>query len=290
MKHIFSIEDLSARQIMRLLERSLEFKAGKKADFSDKKVMNLFFENSTRTKTSFQAAEINLGMKTLVFDAATSSVTKGESLYDTIKTIQSIGVDLAVIRHFEDAYYKELENIDMAIINGGDGKGQHPSQCLLDLLTIYEKFNHFEGLKVAIVGDLMHSRVAHSNSMALDKLGADLYFGGPKRWYAEEFEEFGPHKSIDELVDEMDVIMLLRVQQERMTGKLSLDDYLDEYGMTLERANRMKPTSIIMHPAPVNRGVEIADNVVECDKSVIFKQMTNGVFARMAMIEYVLNG
>lgn len=290
MKHILSIEDLSARQIVTLVQRALQFKAGEKSDFSDKKAMNLFFENSTRTRTSFQAAEINLGMGILSFDAGTSSVSKGETLYDTVKTVRSIGVDLAVIRHPEDAYYRQLEGIDVHIINAGDGKGQHPSQSMLDLVTIYEQFERFEGLKVAIIGDLMHSRVAHSNSMALQKLGAKLHYGGPHEWYSKEYRSFGAHHPVDELIPKMDVVMLLRVQKERMTGQLSLENYLSNFGLTMDRVNKMKSNAIIMHPAPVNRGVEIADEVVECEKSVIFKQMTNGVYARMAMIEYVLNG
>lgn len=290
MKHILSIEDLSARQIVTLIQRALQFKAGEKSDFSHKKAMNLFFENSTRTRTSFQAAEINLGMGILSFDAGTSSVSKGETLYDTVKTVRSIGVDLAVIRHPEDAYYRQLEGIDVHIINAGDGKGQHPSQSMLDLVTIYEQFEGFEGLKVGIIGDLMHSRVAHSNSMALQKLGAKLHYAGPQEWYSEEYRSFGAHHPIDELIPKMDVVMLLRVQKERMTGTLSLENYLSDFGLTMDRVHKMKPNAIIMHPAPVNRGVEIADEAVECEKSVIFEQMTNGVYARMAMIEYVLNG
>lgn len=294
MKDILTMESFNNEQVMEMINRALEFKNGARANFEDKKVMNLFFEDSTRTKTSFQAAEANFKMERLNFDASTSSINKGETLYDTVKTIQSIGVDLVVIRHKQDEYYNEIKDIDIHILNAGDGKGQHPSQSFLDLMTIYEKFGTFEDLNIAIVGDLKHSRVAHSNSSVLKKLGANLFYGGPKEWYTEEFEKFGPLKQIDDLVENMDVIMLLRVQNERLDSEdknvVSTENYLNKYGLTLKRANEMKKDAIIMHPAPVNRGVEIADEVVEHEKSVIFKQMTNGVFARMAMIEKVLKG
>ncbi len=289
MKSIFSIEHLSKSQIQTLINRSIDFRNGASADFSQKKAINLFFEDSTRTRTSFQAAELNLGMKILSFDTGSSSVNKGETLYDTVKSLQSIGVDLAVIRHQEDAYYKNLKGIDLAMINAGDGKGEHPSQGLLDLMTIFDHFKKFKGLNIAIVGDLRHSRVAHSDSNALHKLGAHLFYSGPAQWYSEEYRAFGPHRDLDTLLPDMDVIMLLRIQKERMEKLEAFDeDYLTQYGLTMARVNRMKKQAIIMHPGPVNRGVELADEVVECERSVIFKQMTNGVFARMAMIEYVL--
>lgn len=290
MKSILSIKHLSVSQIQTLINRAIEFRDGALADFSQKKAINLFFEDSTRTRTSFQAAELNLGMKILNFGAKESSVNKGETLYDTVKTIQSIGADLAIIRHPQDEYYKELENIDIHIINAGDGKGEHPSQALLDLTTIYDHFKIFKDLKIGIVGDLRHSRVAHSDSHALSLLGAHLFYSGPKEWYSGEYEEFGPHKALDDIIEEMDVIMLLRIQQERMQSIVAFDNYLENHGLTMERVGKMKKDAIIMHPAPVNRGVELADEVVECDKSVIFEQMTNGVYARMAMIEAVLEG
>lgn len=292
MDNILTMDVVATNDVMRIIERALEFKHGAKSSFQNKSVMNMFFENSTRTKTSFQMAEANLGMNVLNFDADTSSIKKGETLYDTVKTVESIGVDVAVIRDSQDAYYQQLEDIDIHILNAGDGKGQHPSQSFLDLMTIYEKFHHFEGLNVAIVGDLKHSRVAHSNSVILEKLGANLYYGGPESWYSNEFHKFGPLLPIDELVEQMDVVMLLRVQKERLDDdeNFKVDNYLDKFGLTQKRADKMLSTAIIMHPAPVNRGVEIANEVVECNKSVIFPQMTNGVYARMAMLEEVLQG
>jgi aspartate carbamoyltransferase len=276
----------------------MEFKTGKKSNIGqDKFAINLFFENSTRTKSSFQVAEMKLGMNEIEFEASTSSTTKGESLYDTVKTEESIGASVAVIRHSQDKYYEDLVNnhdLKIHIINGGDGTGQHPSQSLLDLMTIYEHFGTFAGLKVGIIGDLSHSRVAHSNAEILTRLGADMYFGGLDSWYTPEFAQMGPHMDVDDLCKEMDVVMLLRVQHERLSAEenknFSKEAYFEKYGLNMDRVNMMKDDAMIMHPAPVNRGAEIADDVVECDKSYIFRQMNNGVYVRMAMIDAVLEG
>lgn len=298
MKNILSMSQLSNEEVLNLIDSAIDFKAGKKSEIGqDKFVINLFFENSTRTKSSFQVAEMKLGMKEIEFEASTSSTSKGETLYDTVKTEESIGASVAVIRHSQDKYYEDLvnnHNLKIHIINGGDGTGQHPSQSLLDLMTIYEHFGSFDGLKVGIIGDLSHSRVAHSNAEILTRLGASVCFGGLDSWYTPEFAEIGPHMSVDELCQEMDVVMLLRVQHERLSAEenknFSKADYFEKYGLDMNRVNMMKPDAMIMHPAPVNRGAEIADDVVECDKSYIFPQMANGVFMRMAMIEAVLEG
>ena len=217
-----------------------------------------------------------------------SSVNKGESLYDTVKTFEALGVDGVVIRHSQDEYFKELEGINIPIFNGGDGKTNHPTQSLLDLMTIYEEYGHFEGLKCCIIGDISHSRVAHTNITVMQQLGMDVYVSGP-----EEFNDnSAPYLTIDEAIKTCDVIMLLRVQFERHSENMSMtnEEYHKEFGLTLERVSKMKDNAIIMHPAPVNRGVEIASDVVECEKSRIFKQMTNGVYVRMAVISMVLDG
>lgn len=292
------MSQLSNEEVLNLIDSAIDFKAGKKSEIGqDKFAINLFFENSTRTKSSFQVAEMKLGMKEIEFEASTSSTSKGETLYDTVKTEESIGASVAVIRHSQDKYYEDLvnnHNLKIHIINSGDGTGQHPSQSLLDLMTIYEHFGSFDGLKVGIIGDLSHSRVAHSNAEILTRLGASVCFGGLDSWYTPEFAEIGPHMSVDELCQEMDVVMLLRVQHERLSAEenknFSKADYFEKYGLDMNRVNMMKPDAMIMHPAPVNRGAEIADDVVECDKSYIFPQMANGVFMRMAMIEAVLEG
>ncbi|MFV0559543.1 MAG: aspartate carbamoyltransferase catalytic subunit [Enterococcus sp.] len=297
LKHLLTVEALTDQEVIGLIRRGREFKNG--AHWTPEKqqyfATNLFFENSTRTHKSFDVAEKKMGLEVIEFEASTSSVKKGETLYDTVLTMSALGVDVAVIRHGDENYYDELiqsKTIQCAIINGGDGSGQHPTQCLLDLMTIYEEFGRFSGLKVAIVGDITHSRVAKSNMQMLKRLGAQVFFSGPEEWYDKEFEVYGHYVPLDELVDQVDVMMMLRVQHERHDGTeiFSKEEYHEEYGLTIERAKRMKKKAIIMHPAPVNRDVELADSLVESKQSRIIEQMTNGVFVRMAILEAVLNG
>ncbi len=288
MRGLLTLKDLSTDKIIELIKYAEKLKKGFRISYPDKKIATLFFENSTRTQYSFQVAMMNLGIKVVDFDTQLSSIAKGESLYDTVRTFEALGVDGVVIRHPKDQYYKELENIKIPIFNGGDGKSDHPTQSLLDLMTIHEEFGKFEGLKVCMVGDISHSRVAHTNIEIMNRLGMDVYISGP-----EEFNDnSAKYISLDEAVTSMDVIMLLRVQferhQERM--KISVEEYHKKYGMTKERMLSMKDTAIIMHPAPINRGVEIADEVAECSKSRIYKQMTNGVYIRMAAISDALDG
>jgi aspartate carbamoyltransferase catalytic subunit len=297
LQNFVSVEDLTNEEILALLKRGEEFKAGATWEKPKKQLFatNMFFENSTRTHNSFQIAERKLGVDVLEFDAASSSLQKGETLYDTVLTLDALGVDVCVIRHGADAYYEELiesPTINTAIVNGGDGSGQHPSQCALDLMTIQEEFGHFKDLKVAIVGDITHSRVAKSNMQMLTRLGAKVYFSGPSEWYSSEFDKYGEYRPIDELIDEVDVMMMLRVQHERHDGSTSFskEDYHREYGLTVKRAKLMQPHAIIMHPAPVNRDVELADELVEAENSRIVCQMTNGVYVRMAILEAVLSG
>nr|HPJ01115.1 aspartate carbamoyltransferase catalytic subunit [Enterococcus sp.] len=277
--------------------RGQEFKRGAKWTPAKDQyfVTNLFFENSTRTHKSFEIAEKKLGIDVIEFDTDKSSVQKGETLYDTVLTMSAIGVDAAVIRHGDENYYDELiqsRTIQCSIINGGDGSGQHPTKCLLDLLTIYEEFGSFEKLKVAIVGDITHSRVAKSNMQMLKRLGAQVFFSGPETWYDQSFEVYGHYLPLDDLIEEVDVMMLLRVQHERHDAheSFSKEEYHQQYGLTIERATKMKEKAIIMHPAPVNRDVEIADSLVESYKSRIVTQMSNGVFVRMAILEAILEG
>ena len=260
LKHFVSVENLGETEVMDLLKRAQEFKAGKQLELSQPVyAVNMFFENSTRTHTSFEMAESKLGLKELAFNPAQSSVNKGESLYDTLLTMDALGVDLAVIRHSKDNYYQELidlkadQHLNLGIINAGDGSGQHPSQCLLDMLTIYEEFGHFAGLKVAIIGDITNSRVAKSNMQLLTRLGAEVYFSGPKYWYSHEFDSYGQYLDVDELLPKMDVVMLLRVQHERHTGDQNEADfsaaaYHEKYGLNQARYAKLKPQAIIMHP------------------------------------------
>ena len=288
---MLTTRDLPVEKINALLKIADEFSEGKtlKAE-GEIYVSNLFFEDSTRTKTSFDLAQRRLGLNVVPFDVTASSVNKGESLYDTVKTLESLGVDLLVIRHKQDKYYEELKNLGISVINGGDGSGNHPSQTLLDLMTIQQEFGKFKGLKVGIVGDVKHSRVANSNAEALRKLGAKVYFSGPEKWFDEGTIINGTYLSIDDLVREVDVLMLLRIQHERHGEKMkiSLESYHRKFGLTKDREKMMKKDAIIMHPAPINRGVEIDSELVECDRSRIFKQMKNGVFARMAILKDAL--
>ena len=289
---MLNVSSLSNEEILNILSQALEIANGK--EFKTKEsifVSNLFFENSTRTKISFEVAERKLGLNVIPFDISQSSVNKGESLYDTIKTLQSIGINLAVIRHPQNEYYNELKDIDISIINGGDGTGEHPSQTILDLMTIQQEFGSFENLKVAIVGDIKHSRVANSTSQALKKLGTEVYFSGPREWCNKnDLSQQGNFKEIYQIISEIDVLMLLRIQHERHDNQklFSVKNYLQQYGLTKEREQKMKKSAIIMHPAPINRGVEIDNDLVECPRSRIFKQMENGVFSRMAILKNTL--
>lgn len=296
LKHLVTMETLSNEEVLGLIQRGLAFKKGESVTLSRKYyASNLFFEDSTRTHKSFEMAELRLDMGMIDFDARTSSVNKGETLYDTILTMSALGVDICVIRHSEVDYYKQLidsPSIQTSIVNGGDGSGQHPSQSLLDLMTIYEEFGTFENLKIAIAGDITHSRVAKSNMQILKRLGADIYFTGPEEWYSAEFDVYGQHVAIDDIVEEVDVLMLLRVQHERHDGSesFSKETYNRLHGLTGERYKRLKEQAIVMHPAPVNRDVEIDDQLVEAPKSRIVHQMQNGVFVRMAILEAIVNG
>ncbi|MDO4903681.1 MAG: aspartate carbamoyltransferase catalytic subunit [Limosilactobacillus sp.] len=301
--HFVSVENLSTDQITSLIERAEYFKKGGATPELTKPVYvtNMFFENSTRTHTSFAMAEKKLGLTEIPFDSAHSSMSKGETLYDTCLVMNALGVDLTVIRAKENNYYNALINpgegqhLELGIVNGGDGSGQHPSQCMLDIMTIHEKFGHFDGLKVAIVGDITNSRVARSNMEILTRLGAEVYFSGPEYWYDHEFDKFGKYLPFDELVEEVDVMMLLRVQHERHDGdanEATFDaaDYHKKYGINHDVYQRLKKDCIIMHPGPINHDVELAGDLVEAPKSMFFKQMQNGVFMRMAMLEAVLRG
>ena len=288
MKGLLTLKDLKTEKIIELIEYAIELKNGKKVTYPGKKVVTLFYENSTRTHYSFQCALLNLGINVLSCDTQKSSAQKGESLYDTVRTFEYLGVDGVVIRSSQDEYFKELEGINIPIFNGGDGKTNHPTQSLLDLMTIYEEYGKFEGLKCCIVGDILHSRVAHTNIEIMERLGMEVYISGPEE-FNDNSAKFIP---FDEAIKEMDIIMLLRVQFERHKEgmKMSVEDYHKQYGLTLDKVECMKENAIIMHPAPVNRGVEIADDVVECEKSRIFPQMRNGVFIRMAVISQAMEG
>ena len=293
MRNFLSVEQFNNEEVMQLVFRALEFKHHKASFKSNASVVNMFFEDSTRTKMSFEMAQSKIGMERFNFDARTSSLSKGETLYDSLLTMQAIGIEVAVIRHSDRDFLNQLLDLDIQIVNAGSGNGQHPSQSLLDIMTIFEEFGTFENITVAIVGDITHSRVAMSNMTLLKQLGANVIFSGPEEYYDHKFDKYGTHMSIDEAVKVADVVMMLRVQLERHCEddqKYTKDEYFLKHGLTVNRKNLMKEHAIIMHPAPVNRGVEIASELVEHKKSRIVTQMSNGVFMRMAILEWVLEG
>ncbi|WP_042144967.1 aspartate carbamoyltransferase catalytic subunit [Paucisalibacillus sp. EB02] len=287
MNHFISINQLTNEQILELLENAGKYKTTNHKISSQLFAANLFFEPSTRTKMSFTIAERKLGLEVLNFHAEASSLQKGESLYDTVKTFESIGANVAIIRHESDNWITELEpKINIPIINAGAGKAEHPTQCMLDLLTIYEEFGRFKDLNVVIVGDIKHSRVAKSNAHALKRLGVNVFLSAAPGYEDESLDY--PYVSLDEAIQYCDVLMLLRIQHERHEEKLETSSYLTQYGLTKERESKMQQHAIILHPAPINRGVEIDGDLVECSRSRIFKQMTNGVYIRMAILTHVL--
>ncbi|PTI40481.1 aspartate carbamoyltransferase [Staphylococcus succinus] len=292
MDNLLSMEHLSTNEIHELIQRASAIKKGdlKPQRYEDKFVANLFFENSTRTKSSFLVAEQKLGLKLIDFETNTSSVQKGESLYDTCKTLEQVGADVLVIRHSQTTYYDELKSLNIPIINGGDGSGQHPTQSLLDIMTIYEEYQSFEGLNILICGDIKNSRVARSNFQSLSALGANVMFSSPEAW--KDYSLDAPYVDIDTVIDHVDIVMLLRVQHERHdngeTTSFEANNYHEQFGLTQARYNKLHNQAIVMHPAPVNRGVEIDHLLVEASKSRIFKQMENGMYLRMAVIDYIL--
>jgi aspartate carbamoyltransferase catalytic subunit len=290
MKKLLTMNELSIPEMEEILADAERFANGTIwRPEQQTMVANLFFEPSTRTKSSFEMAERKLGLEVIPFDPSASSVLKGETLYDTARTFESIGVKALVIRHEQDNYFDQLldKNLNIPIINAGDGCGNHPTQSLLDLMTIKQEFKGFKGLKVAIIGDITHSRVARSNAIALTRLGAKVVFSGPPEWF-DQNSGLGEYEKIDEAIVTSDVVMLLRIQHERHESNTETLDYLEQYGLTKQREQQMKPHAIIMHPAPINRGVEIDSELVECSRSRIFKQMENGVFIRMAVLKQVL--
>ncbi|MGE3508525.1 MAG: aspartate carbamoyltransferase catalytic subunit [Vicinamibacterales bacterium] len=299
-KDLLSIDDLTRDEIYRVLDtaeamREIGERPIKKVPtLRGKTVVNLFYEPSTRTRTSFEIAEKRLSADTLNIAVAASSVLKGETLADTAMNIEAMSPDMIVLRHASSGAGHLLSRICKSrIINAGDGMHEHPTQALLDAFTIRRHKQTIEGLKIAIVGDLLHSRVLRSNVLLLTKLGADVWVSGPPTLVPPGIDRLGVRvtSDVNEAVQDADVIMMLRIQQERMQGAFfpSLREYYNVFGMTRERVNRAKPSVIIMHPGPMNRGVEIASEVADGSYSVILEQVANGVSVRMAVL-YLLAG
>jgi aspartate carbamoyltransferase catalytic subunit len=299
-KDLLGISGLDAREITLILDTAEAMKeVGTRAikkvpTLRGRTVVNLFFEPSTRTRTSFEIAEKRLSADTLSIATATSSVSKGETLSDTVRNLEAMSPDMIVIRHAASGAPHLLARIcRSAIINAGDGMHEHPTQALLDAFTIREHKRRLHGLKIAIVGDLLHSRVLRSNIVLLNTMGAEIWVCGPATLMPPAIDRFGVHatSSVDEAVEGADVVMLLRIQQERMRGHFfpSIREYFTLFGMTPERIRRAKDDVIVMHPGPMNRGVEIDSAVADGPYSVILEQVSNGVAVRMAVL-YLLAG
>jgi aspartate carbamoyltransferase catalytic subunit len=299
-KDLLGIADLSPDEIALILDTAEAMKeigsrtVKKVPALRGKTVVNLFFEPSTRTRTSFEIAEKRLSADTLNVAIGTSSVVKGETLADTALNLEAMNPDMIVLRHSSSGACHLLSRIcRSAIVNAGDGMHEHPTQALLDAYTIREKKRTLRGLKVAIVGDLLHSRVLRSNIHLLTKMGADVWVCGPPTLIPADVGRFGVHatSAIEDAVRDADVIMLLRIQLERMEGAYfpSLREYFNVFGMTEERLRGAKPDVMIMHPGPMNRGVEISSEVADGANSVILDQVSNGVAVRMAVL-YLLAG
>ena len=299
-KDLLGIADLTREDIYLILDtaeamREIGQRPIKKVPtLRGKTVVNLFYEPSTRTRTSFEIAEKRLSADTLNIAVAASSVLKGETLVDTAMNLEAMAPDVIVLRHASSGACHLLSRICRSrVINAGDGTHEHPTQALLDAFTIREHKKRIEDLKIAIVGDLLHSRVLRSNVLLLTGLGAEVWVSGPATMMPAGIEQFGVRAStsVDEAVADADVIMMLRIQQERMHGAFfpSLREYFNTFGMTPERLARARPDVIIMHPGPMNRGVEIASEVADGPFSVILEQVANGVAVRMAVL-YLLAG
>ncbi len=299
-RHLLGVAGLDAGEISLILDTAVAMKeiggrAIKKVPtLRGRTVVNLFFEPSTRTRTSFEIAEKRLSADTLSIATATSSVTKGESLIDTVRNIEAMAPDMIVMRHASSgAPHLLARTCRSAIINAGDGMHEHPTQALLDAFTIREHKGRLAGLKIAIVGDLLHSRVLRSNVLLLNTMGADVWACGPATLMPAGFDRFGVRAttSVDEAVEGADVVMMLRIQHERMRGHFipSVREYFTLFGLTPERMRRAAPDAIVMHPGPMNRGVEIDSDVADGPFSVILEQVANGVAVRMAVL-YLLSG
>ena len=299
-EHLLGLRDLTAEEITLVLDNAAGFKSAgmarrkKLAPLVGKTVVNLFFENSTRTRTSFEIAAKRLSADVVNFSASTSSLTKGETILDTARVIEAMGSDFIVCRHVCPGTSDYLaRHVNSSVLNAGDGAHEHPTQGLLDIFTMREKKGSIKGLKVVILGDILHSRVARSNIHGLTKLGARVIVCGPKTLIPDTMDRLGVELcyDMDEAIKDADVINLLRIQLERQQKNLfpSIREYRLLYGLNSERLKAAKDDVLIMHPGPVNRGIEISNEVCDGPHSVITEQVANGVAVRMAAL-YLLNG
>ncbi|MDO8580765.1 MAG: aspartate carbamoyltransferase catalytic subunit [Candidatus Omnitrophota bacterium] len=299
-RHLLDLEGLSQEEIELILETAKSFKEVSTRDVKKvpalrgKTIVMLFFEPSTRTRTSFELAAKRLSADTINIAAGGTSTTKGESVLDTARNIEAMNVDLIIVRHASSGVPHLLaKNLQASIVNAGDGCRSHPTQALLDMFTIKERFGRIEGLNVGIVGDILHSRVARSNIIGLTKLGANVTVCGPSTLMPRDIETMGVKCSyrLEEVIEQSDCLMLLRLQLERQTQKFlpSIREYAKEFGVNKAKLAKAKKGIVIMHPGPTNRGVELSAEVADGEYSVILDQVTNGVAIRMAVL-YLLLG
>ncbi len=302
MKHLLGLKTASRDEIQGLIDDAFYLKEKVlRADVKSlpllkgKSVITLFFENSTRTRVSFELASKYLGATAANISASGSSVSKGETLIDTVKTIDAMAADVIIVRHSESGAPQLISKyVDASIVNAGDGMNEHPTQALLDMMTIVEKKNRIDGLKVAIVGDVKHSRVARSNIYGLKTMGAEVVLAGPTTLMPSHLEDLGvkAYNDVEKAVEGADVVMGLRIQLERQKKGLfpTVREYTKYFGINERRLKLAKPDAILMHPGPVNRGVELTADIVDGESSVINEQVTNGVCIRMAALNRIVNG
>lgn len=298
-RNILSIEQLSKSDIFHILDTALSFKeisnrpVKKVPTLKGKTIINFFFEPSTRTRLSFEIAAKRMSADTFNIAASTSSAQKGETLIDTARNLEAMNPDIIIIRHGSSGAPGLLSrHIKAGIINAGDGTHEHPSQALLDMMTVRDHKKEIKGLTVAIIGDIAHSRVAHSNILGFTKMGADVRVAGPATFIPPHVEALGAtvFASVKEAVTDADVVMALRIQKERQDDPLipSLREYAQFYGINKSLLQHAKPDVLIMHPGPINRGVEMNPDVADGERSVILEQVTNGVAVRMALLYLVM--
>ncbi|WP_028986929.1 aspartate carbamoyltransferase catalytic subunit [Thermicanus aegyptius] len=299
MRHLIAIRDLEREEIEEILEKAAYYKQrGAEMDslLRGRFVAELFLEPSTRTRFSFEVAAKRLGAEVLHFDGQVSSLTKGESYEDTLRTLEALGVEIAIIRTAENDFFRNVEGkTNLALVNAGAGTWEHPTQALLDLFTLREHFGSLRGLTVGMIGDLAFSRVVGSHMHLLPKFGIHLLLAGAPGMTERKEDPYPPTVKlcgIEEVIREADVVILLRIQRERHREEASFskEEYLQKYGLTVHRAQGMKPHAMIMHPAPVNRDVELESSLVDSPRSLIFRQVENGVYTRMAVLQTVWEG
>ena len=300
-KHLLGLENYPAQDIQTIIDTAFSFKEvlerpiKKVPSLQGKTIVNLFFENSTRTRISFELAQKRLSADTVNFSASSSSLKKGETFKDTAQNIEAMKIDAVVMRHPTPGSPLQLTNyIDAIVINAGDGTHEHPTQAILDMTSLQEKFGYLKGLKIGIIGDIAHSRVALSNIYGLKIMGADITLCGPSTLIPPYAEDLGVKVSynIDEVIDWSDALNVLRIQRERMGGGMipSIREYRNLFGITTERLTYHKKEIVIMHPGPMNRGVEIDSAVADSDQAIILDQVLNGVASRMAILYLLLGG